>query len=193
MGPQRAVCPRFCKPQTILKRQVCSFGKKKRCTEKPSGLRRRNGHTRPPPVTTRRLGGQAARRASRSAVWTDADASRGRGAGGPEGKRCASWGGGPRKAPARDSAAETETGGDRGDRGDRYCSYGISVAVSDGERRGFSARPPARRGRPRKLFHHFFRKVMSLMNLKLHKGRERVRERINDGESPPFFILYLLI
>lgn len=114
----------------------------------------------------------------------------GAGGGDPKGKRCASWGGGPRKAPARDSAAETETGGDRGD---RYCSYGISVAVSDGERRGFSARPPVWRGRPRKLFHHFLRKVMSLINLKLHKGRERVRERINDGESPPFFILYLLI
>lgn len=144
----RGACPRFCKPQTILKRQVCSFGKK-------GARRNRRAYedetdTRPPPVTTRRPGGQAARRASRSAVWTDADASRGRGAGGPEGKRCASWGGGPRKAPARDSAAETETGGDRGD---RYCSYGISVAVSDGERRGFSARPPARRGRPRKRFH----------------------------------------
>lgn len=82
VGPRRAVCPRFCKPQTILKRQVCSFGKK-------GARRNRRAYedetdTRPPPVTTRRPGGQAARRASRSAVWTDADASRGRGAGTPK-------------------------------------------------------------------------------------------------------------
>lgn len=78
VGPRRAVYPRFCKPQTILKRQVCSFGKK-------GARRNRRAYedetdTRPPPVTTRRPGGQAARRASHSAVWTDADASRGRGA-----------------------------------------------------------------------------------------------------------------
>lgn len=82
VGPRRAVCPRVCKPQTILKRQVCSFGKK-------GARRNRRAYedetdTRPPPVTTRRPGGQAARRASRSAVWTDADASRGRGAGTPK-------------------------------------------------------------------------------------------------------------
>lgn len=122
-------------------------------------------------------------------MWTDADASRGRGAGTPKANGAPRGEEGRGRLPpatvlqkqksavtvvtvtvltAFQSPSRTESGGD---------SLPASTRTARKAAKAFSLR----------------RKVMSLMNLKLHKGRERVRERINDGESPPFFILYLLI